>query len=95
MLLRMTQCLMDWLLLTPGEPSGCERERGATRHKSPGDPVAWSSHCCLQTLLFSLRITPRETPGSRMAVTLPHVDDGDALDLEIPRIHQAGCAGFI
>lgn len=28
---------MDWLLLTPGEPSGCKRERGTTRHKSPGD----------------------------------------------------------
>jgi len=30
---------MDWLLLAPGEPSGCKREHSTTRHKSDGDTL--------------------------------------------------------
>lgn len=30
---------MDWRLLAPGEPSGCEREHSTTRHKSDGDTL--------------------------------------------------------
>lgn len=99
MLLRMTQCLMDWLLLTPGEPSGCKREHGTTRHKSHGDTAhgaRWPSGSEQPLLgLNSGVFTPDNPMGNSCEQQLRalQLNPPPRLAVTLPQLPLCGCWG--